>query len=85
MGRHDTLLHVPSLSLLLQKYYKMNWTDTWSIAIALEEKFPDVVILSLSFQELQSMVLNLQGFKGTANQCNEKILEAIQQSWLEER
>jgi FeS assembly protein IscX len=63
----------------------MLWTDVFDIAIALEEAYPDADNINLRFTDLRAWVLALPDFKGDANGCNEKILEAIQQAWIEER
>ena len=63
----------------------MKWTDIYDIAIALEENYADVDIINIRFTDLQKWVLSLDGFKDEANKCNEKILEAIQSAWIEER
>lgn len=63
----------------------MLWTDTFDIAIALEDAYSDVDILSLRFTELKRMVMELEEFSDDPNRCNEKILEAIQMTWLKER
>lgn len=63
----------------------MRWTDTFDIAIALEEQHPEVDNINLRFTDLRDWVLSLPGFKGTAEGCNEKILEAIQMAWIDER
>jgi FeS assembly protein IscX len=63
----------------------MRWTDIYSIAIALEDKYPDADILSIRFTDLQRWVLELEGFEDDPKRCNEKILEAIQTAWLDER
>ncbi len=63
----------------------MIWTDTYDIAIALEEKHADVDILGLSFPTLREMILALPGFAGDLDKCNERILEAVQMAWLDER
>lgn len=62
----------------------MRWTDTNDIAIELAETYPDENVLHISFPELWKKVMALPGFEDTADRCNEKILEAIQQAWLEE-
>ena len=36
-------------------------------------------------RRLRDWVLALPGFTGAPNGCNEKILEAIQMAWLDER
>ena len=63
----------------------MHWTDIYNIAIALEEKHPDVDILGVRFTDLKQWVLQLEGFRDDPKRCNEKILEAIQTAWLDER
>lgn len=63
----------------------MRWTDIHEIAATLEEMHPDADNLNLRFTDLRQWVLAIPGFTGDANGCNEKILEAIQQAWLDER
>ena len=63
----------------------MRWTDIYDIAIGLEEKYPNYDILGMLFTDLQKLVINLEGFNDDPKKCNEKILEAIQQTWLDER
>lgn len=63
----------------------LHWTDSRAIAIALDEKFPDVDILSIRFTDLKQWVIELNGFSDDTTKCNEKILEAIQMTWLDER
>ena len=63
----------------------MKWNDTLDIAIALEEAHPHADNVNLRFTDLRAWILALDGFEGTADGCNEKILEAIQAAWIEER
>jgi FeS assembly protein IscX len=63
----------------------IKWTDTFDIVYALEDAYPDCEILALRFTELHKMVRELPGFADDAEKSNEKILEAIQMTWLEER
>lgn len=63
----------------------MNWHDIRKIAIALEESHPEADNVNLRFTDLRAWVLALDGFAGAPDGCNEKILEAIQMAWLEER
>jgi len=63
----------------------MLWTDIYDIAIELEEKFPDVDNVNLRFTDLHKWVMNLDGFEDKPENSNEKILEAIQAAWIEER
>ena len=55
------------------------------IAIELDEKHPDVDPTFILFTDLQKLVLNLNEFSDDPNKTNEKILEAIQMLWIEER
>ena len=64
---------------------RLGWTDVRAIAIALEEAHPGAEILKLRFTELHRMVTELVGFADDPKQSNEKILEAIQMTWLDER
>lgn len=64
---------------------KLKWTDTYDIAIALQEAYPDVDVLSIRFTDLWQWVQNLSDFDDLPNKSNEKILEAIQMAWLEEQ
>ncbi len=63
----------------------MEWTQIYDIALSLEEKFPEVEVVTIKFTDLQKYVLELDGFDDDPKRCNEKILEAIQQAWLDER
>lgn len=63
----------------------MKWTDILDIAIELEDNFPDTEILALRFTELHQMVCDLNEFDDNPDNSNEKILEAIQMAWLDER
>ena len=63
----------------------LRWTDTHDIAIALEEAHPEVDIMSIRFTDLHRWVMDLPDFKDDAERSGEKILEAIQMAWLDER
>lgn len=63
----------------------MKWTDIQAIAIALEENYPDRDNLNLRFTDLREWVVGLKGFNDNPSGCNEKILEAIQMAWMDER
>ncbi|RZT42580.1 Fe-S cluster assembly protein IscX [Cupriavidus agavae] len=62
----------------------MKWTDTYDVAAALYDKFPDVDPLTVRFTQLRQWVLELEGFDDLPERSGEKILEAIQQAWIEE-
>ncbi len=63
---------------------QLTWTTTEDIAIALSDKFPDVDPLTVRFTDLHKWVVALEGFSDDPKNSNEKKLEAIQMSWLEE-
>jgi FeS assembly protein IscX len=63
----------------------LKWTDVREIAIALDEAHPDVDIVNLRFTDLWKWVQALPGFADDPRKSNEKILEAIQMTWLDER
>jgi FeS assembly protein IscX len=63
----------------------MQWTDIRDIAIALDETHPDVNPRYVNFVDLHKWVLELPGFDDAPEHSGEKILEAIQMAWLEER
>lgn len=62
----------------------MNWSDVREIAIALAERHPEVKPLSIRFTDLHRWILELPGFDGKPDESNERILEAIQMTWLDE-
>ena len=63
-----------------------HWLDVERIGEALEEAHPDLDPVSVSFPKLKLLVLALGGFREQeGHPCNERILEAIQQAWIEER
>ena len=63
----------------------MRWTDIHEIAIELEERHPEADVVNLRFTDLWKWVQELPGFSDEPQKSNEKILEAIQMAWLEER
>jgi len=63
----------------------LRWTDVHDIAIELEDAHPDADVVNLRFTDLWKWVQELDGFDDDPQKSNEKILEAIQMAWLEER
>jgi FeS assembly protein IscX len=63
----------------------LKWTDTLDIAIELDETHPDVDPKVLNFVDLRNWVMALDGFDDDPEHCGEKILEAIQMAWIDER
>ena len=64
---------------------KLKWSDTIDIAILLEEKHPDKDNVNLRFTDLHKWILELIDFEDDPEASNEKILEAIQMAWIDER
>jgi len=62
----------------------MKWTDTIDIAIALIDHHPDIDPVYVRFTDLQRWVLALPDFDDVPERCGERILEAIQQAWIDE-
>ena len=63
-----------------------HWLDVQRIAEELADRHDGADPLTITFPRLKSMVQELPGFKEEpGHPCNEKILEAIQQAWIDER
>lgn len=63
----------------------LRWNDARDIAIALEDAHADVDVVNLRFTDLWQWVQELPDFADDPNRSSEKILEAIQMAWLDER
>ena len=63
----------------------LKWTDTLDIAIALDEAHPDVDPRYIRFTDLFNWVVELEEFDDDHDRSGEKILEAIQMAWIEEK
>ena len=63
----------------------LKWTDSLEVAIQLDEAHPDADPTLLNFVELRDWVLALDEFDDDPAHSGEKILEAIQMAWIEER
>lgn len=62
----------------------MLWTDTFEIAMALADRFPDTNPQYVNFVDLHRWICELEEFEDDPNRSGEKILEAIQMAWIEE-
>ncbi|MDD5295667.1 MAG: Fe-S cluster assembly protein IscX [Rhodocyclaceae bacterium] len=62
----------------------MKWTEVLEIAIALSEKHPEQDPTQLNFVDLRNWVLALEEFDDDPRHSGEKVLEAIQQAWIDE-
>jgi len=63
----------------------LKWTDTLDIAISLDEQHPDVDPQFIRFTDLHQWVCDLTEFEDDPEASNEKILEAIQMTWIDEK
>ena len=63
----------------------LKWTDSLDIAIELDDAHPDIDPRRVNFVDLRQWVLNLDEFDDDPDHCGERILEAIQLAWMEER
>jgi FeS assembly protein IscX len=63
----------------------LKWVDVQEIAIQLAEGHPDVDPLSVNFVKLRNLVIALPEFDDVPDRGGEKVLEAIQTLWIEER
>ena len=63
----------------------LKWTDSLDIAIELDEQHPDIDPQYVRFTDLHAWVCALAEFDDDPEHSNERILEAIQMAWLDER
>lgn len=64
---------------------KLKWTDTREIAMELAETHPDVDPKFIRFTDLHRWVCELEDFADVPEHSGEKILEAIQSAWIDEK
>ena len=62
----------------------MKWTDTYEIVDELIENHSDIDPKKILFTDLRYLVFNIKGFEDDFEKCNERILEAIQATWIDE-
>lgn len=63
----------------------LKWVDSLEIAIELDETHPDVDPKQLNFVDLRQWILDLEDFDDDPEHSGERILEAIQLAWIEEK
>lgn len=63
----------------------LKWIDSLELAIALDEAHPEADPRYVNFVDLRDWVMALPEFDDAPEHCGEKILEAIQLAWIEER
>ena len=62
----------------------LKWIDTLELALALMDKYPQQDPTKIRFTDLQKWILALDEFDDDPKHCSERILEAVQQCWIEE-
>ena len=63
----------------------MLWTDIYEIVDELIEKHPETDPEKILFVDLRKLVIDLDGFADDPDRSNEKILEAIQSTLIDEK
>ena len=63
----------------------LKWIDSLEVAIALDEAHPEIDPKLVRFTDLHDWVCELDEFDDDPKHSGEKILEAIQMAWIEER
>ena len=63
----------------------LKWIDSLEIAIALDDAHPDDDPKTVRFTDLREWICALDEFDDDPQHSGEKILEAIQMAWIEER
>ncbi len=62
----------------------MKWTDTQRLAEELYDAHPDIDPKTVRFTQLRQLILELPDFDDNPARSGEKILEAVQQAWIDE-
>ncbi len=63
----------------------LKWIDSLDIAIELDEIHPEIDPRTVNFVDLRDLVLTLPDFDDDPEHTGEKILEAIQMAWIDEK
>lgn len=63
----------------------LKWIDSLEVAIALDEAHPDVDPKFIRFTDLHDWICELEEFDDDPQHSGEKILEAIQAAWINEK
>lgn len=62
----------------------MKWTDIQQIAETLADTHPETNPTTIRFTDLRDYILQLPDFDDKPEHCGERILEAVQQAWIDE-
>ena len=63
----------------------LKWTDTLEIAMELNDNLSDIDPKYVRYTDLHAWICELENFDDDPDKSNEKILEAIQMAWIEEK
>jgi FeS assembly protein IscX len=63
---------------------KLKWTDVHRIVMRLVETHPETDPARVNFVDLMGWIKALPEFDDDPARCGERILEAIQQAWIDE-
>ena len=62
----------------------MKWTDIQQIAETLADTHPEINPTTIRFTDLRDYILQIPDFDDKPEHCGERILEAVQQAWIDE-
>jgi FeS assembly protein IscX len=62
----------------------LTWDDSFAIAKALIQKYPNLALENISLQDIYIWTLELHDFSDEPQLANDEILMAIYQEWFEE-
>ena len=62
----------------------MKWTDSERIAEERFDRHPEIDPKTVRFTQLRQLILDLPEFDDDPQRCGERILEAVQQAWIDE-
>ena len=62
----------------------LTWSDYRELGEMLFEKYDTLNPLTVRYADMHKWIMDLENFEGKSDGSNEKYLEAIQMSWLEE-
>ncbi len=62
----------------------LKWVDSLELALALMDKYPQQDPQTIRFTDLREWILALDDFDDDPGHCSERILEAVQQCWIDE-
>ncbi len=62
----------------------MKWIDSQRIAEELFDNHSDIDPKTIRFTQLRDLVMALPDFNDDPDRCGERILEGIQQAWINE-